>query len=737
MPNSIGISATQCERVSMTLDKFSRGLLGCSLLAASVSGCHPAQKETGQAQTHAAAADVGPSGWRPQFADGSDGRDWPAFGRTYGEQHFSPLTEVNQDTVKRLGLAWSYDLPPGNPATGPVEVGGVIYMATGYSLVRALDAQSGKELWTYDPHAPEASGMRLRQGWGSRGIAYWNGKVYTGTQDGRLIAIDAKTGRPVWTAKTIADGVPMFISGPPRAFDGMVIIGNGGADVSSVRGYATAYDAETGEQKWRFYTVPGDPAKGFEQPALKMAAQTWSGQWWKYGGGGTVWNAITYDKESDTILLGTGNGSPWNRKIRSEGKGDNLFLCSIVAVDAKTGQYKWHYQINPGESWDYNAAMDMELADLTIDGKPRKVMITAPKNGFLYVIDRTNGKLISAKPFVKTTWAKSIDIATGRPVEEPNIHYESGSVTMRPTPVGAHSWTPMAFSPQSGLVYIPAIDLEATFEDKGITAANWKRTEGMALDYGVRLSVRPGPGDKTQGYLVAWNPVTQQQAWRLPMAGHFNGGVMATGGGLVFQGHPDSSFNAYDAKTGKTLWSFDAKAPIVAPPITYTAGGRQYVTVIVGMGTSAGLFGPMLAKFGIDYRTQKRRVLTFVLDGKATLPAEARYTPKAVDDPDFKPDPVAAKAGEAIFNVRCAVCHGGGAVAGGTAPDLRTSPVILSQDALSGIVHDGGLVANGMPQFQEFSPQDLANIRQYLRTQADELRKAGGGKRPASASAGG
>jgi quinohemoprotein ethanol dehydrogenase len=696
-------------------------VLGGSLAILSLAGCHSGnggEPAAGRTQ----AQDIGPPGWREQLSDKSDGRDWPAFGRTYGEQHYSPLTEINTDTVKRLGLVWSADLPAGNPATGPIEVAGVIYTATGYAVVRAFEAATGKLLWTYDPHAPEVSGHKLRQGWGSRGIAYWNGKVYIGAQDGRLIAVDAKSGQPVWTTETFGKDDQRFISGPPRTFDGMVIIGNGGADEAPIRGYATAYDAETGKQLWRFYTVPGDPAKGFESKAMEMAAKTWSGPWWKYGGGGTVWNAITYDKESNTILLGTGNGAPWNRKIRSEGKGDNLFLCSIVAVDAKTGAYKWHYQINPGESWDFNAAMDMELADLVIDGKPRKVMITAPKNGFLYVIDRTNGKLISAKPFVTTTWAKNIDIASGRPVEEPNIRYESGTVTFRPTPVGAHSWPPMAFSPQSGLVYIPAIDLQVTYDDRGITPANFKWIGGMALDYGVRSNVAVPPGEKTQGYLVAWNPVTQTQAWRLPMAGHFNGGIMATGGGLVFQGHPDSTFTAYDAKSGKTLWTFDAKAPVVAPPISYTVGGRQYVTVIAGMGTSAGLFGPMLAKFGIDYRTQARRVLTFALNGKAMLPAKVPYTPKAIDDPDFKPDPAAAAAGEAIFNVRCAVCHGGGAIAGGTAPDLRTSGAILSADTIAAILHDGMLVPNGMPRFEELSAKDREDVRQYLRTRAAALR---------------
>lgn len=692
-----------------------RALAACVILA--LAGCNRS------APADNAAAVAGPQGWLAQLDDGSDGRDWPGFGRTYGEQHYSPLDEVNPETVSRLGLVWSLDLPPGNPATGPIAVDGILYFASGYSVAHAVDAATGRLLWTYDPKAPEASGHKLRQGWGSRGIAYWNGKVYIATQDGRLIALNAKTGKPVWTAMTMGKDDQRFISGPPRVFDGMVVIGNGGADEAAIRGYATAYDAETGEQKWRFFTVPGNPADGFENDAMKMAAKTWSGEWWKHGGGGTVWNAITYDKDSDTLYLGTGNGSPWNHKIRSAGKGDNLFLCSILALDAKTGAYKWHYQINPGESWDFNAAMDMQLADLTIGGKQRKVLMTAPKNGFFYVLDRLTGELISAEPFVTTTWAKRIDLKTGRPVEEPNIRYEDGPATFRPTPVGAHSWTPMAYSPKTGLVYIPAIDLEATFDDAGITAANWRRTPGMALDYGVRVDIRPPAGAKTLSYLVAWDPVTQKAAWRLPTPGHFNGGVLATGGNLVFQGHPDSSFTAYDGTSGKPLWNFDARAPVVAPPISYRVGDRQYVTVIAGMGTSAGLFGPLLAQFGIDYRTQSRRVLTFALDGKAVLPAKTPYVAKAAPDPGFRADAAAAGAGEGIFNIRCAVCHGGGAIAGGTAPDLRTSLAVMSPDIFTGIVRDGTLVPAGMPRFEELTDKELAAVRQYLRTRADALRR--------------
>jgi len=660
-----------------------------------------------------------------QLLDTADGQDWPGFGRTYGEQHFSPLTEISDRTIDKLALAWSMDLEPGNSVTGPIAIGGTLYFARFYSVVNAVDAATGKLLWTFDPHAPEASGERLRQGWGSRGLASWNGKIYTATQDGRLIALNAKTGKPAWSVQTIDAGEPRFISGPPRAFAGKIIVGNAGADTSAIRGYVTAYDAETGKQLWRFWTVPGEPAKGFENPAMAMAAKTWAGDWWTKGGGGTVWNAITYDSESGTILIGTGNGSPWNRKVRSDGQGDNLFLCSIVALDARSGAYKWHYQINPGESWDYNAAMDMELADLTIAGQPRKVLITAPKNGFLYVIDRLTGKLISAKPYVPVTWAKGIDAATGRPIENPGIRYEDGPATLSPTPIGAHSWLPMAFSPQSGLVYIPAIDLKVTYDDRGIARQTWRRTPGMALDYAVntRIDLPPG-GEERASALVAWDPVNQRQAWRVPTPLHFNGGVLATAGNLVFQGQMDDRFNAYDARNGTRLWSFDAKAPVIAPPITYTARGRQYVTVLTGNGTSAAFLSTVLARYGIDYRTQARRVLTFAIGGTARLPAKQAFRPVAIDDPDFRADLAAATRGGKIYGARCVVCHGVGAVAAGAAPDLRTSGVIASPETFDQVLHDGLLVPQGMPRFQELSAGDRADLQQYLRTAADALRRA-------------
>lgn len=461
--------------------------------------------------------------------------DWTGFGRTGGEQHYSPLDSIDSGNVSKLGLVWSMDLPPQNSVSAPLAIDGIVYTATGYTMVRAIDAVTGKLLWEYDSKAAEVSGRKLRQGWGIRGLAYGEGRIFVGTHDGRLLAIDAKTGGLAWSSRTLSIDNASFISGPPRYFAGKVIIGFGGGDVSSVRGHVTTYDAKTGKQLWRFHTVPGNPKDGFENKAMEMAARTWAGDWWKYGGGGTVWNAMTYDVSTDSIILGVGNCSPWNHKVRSEGTGDNLFLASVVALDATTGTYKWHYQVNPGESWDYNASMDMELADLTIDGKLRQVLMTAPKNGFFYVIDRVNGKLISAKAFVKVSWAKRTDLKTGRPVEDPDARYPDGKTfTMWPGPVGAHTQLPMAFNPKAGLVYIPAIEMATSYNDVGITKANWVRAPGNAVDGAAipNFVVKDAGSTNATSALVAWDPVRQRAAWKAPTPGPWNGGVMTTAGNL-------------------------------------------------------------------------------------------------------------------------------------------------------------------------------------------------------------
>ncbi len=706
----------------------------CLISAGQLSGCEGNDQQaqttaTSITQTTEPRETTGATDPNAILLDGSDGANWPAFGRTYGERHYSPLAEIDDDNIQRLGLAWHMDLGQGSPVSGPVAVDGILYFATGYSIVRAVDPTTGELLWEYDPKVTEVAGRRLRMGWGIRGIAYWNGKIYTGTHDGRLIALDAGTGEPVWSVMTLPeDSDKLFISGPPRVFDGKVIIGNGGADQSATRGYVTTYDAETGDRLWRFYIVPGNPADGFEDDAMAMAAKTWHGEWWQYGGGGNAWNAMTYDAGQDLIIVGTGNGAPWNRRIRSEGKGDNLFLASIVALDANTGEYRWHYQVNPGETWDYNASMDMELAELEIDGERRKVLMTAPKNGFFYVIDRTNGELISAEPFVKVNWASHIDLETGRPVENPAARYPDGSTfVMWPGPVGAHSWLPMAYHPGTKLVYIPAIEMAASYTDAGITREKWQRLPGYAVDGALEPNLVVEDGGPLNGTsaLIAWDPVAQEEVWRVPNPGPWNGGAMATGGNLVFQGQIDRTFNAYAADTDDKLWSFPAEAAVLAPPITYEADGRQYISVLTGVGASISLFGPFLPE-AIDYRTEAKRVLTFALDGDATLPASPPVTKRAFADPDFAPAQESYSRGHTTYAYRCATCHGLDALAAGQAPDLRTSPVVLNADGFAAIVREGALENRGMPRFEELTDDELNDVRQYIRTEAAKLREESG-----------
>src|ERR1700712_1147326 len=555
--------------------------------------------------------------------DDSSGADWANYGRTFGQQHFSPLEDVNAQSVKRLNLTWYLDLPTGNTVSEPIAVDGVFYFVQGQAVVHAVDASTGKELWKHDPKVAQAAGPKMRYAWGSRGIAWWDGKIYVGTMDGRLIAIDAKSGQEVWSVMTLDPKSFNYITGAPRVFDGKVIIGFGGADVSRTRGYVTAYDAQTGKQAWRWFTVPGNPADGFENEAMAMAAKTWHGKWWELGGGGTVWNAMSYDPETHSLIIGTGNGTPWNHKARSEGRGDNLFLASIVALDSDTGQYKWHYQINPGESWDYTATHDMAFADITVAGKPRKVLVTAPKNGFFYVIDRLNGQLISAEPFAKVNWASKIDLKTGRPVENPLARYPEGTeFNLWPSSRGAHSWNPMAFSPVTGYAYIPVLEKSSVWSNFGLKDNAWKQMQPDGSGQTAAIEAYPPTTDPMDGTtkLLAWDIQAQKAVWSRPMLGPQAGAVMATAGGLVFSGSLDGTFNEYAADSGDLMWSFKAGAPIIAPPITYQANGVQYVSVLTGLGTSAALIGKAIEPFSRDYRAMERRVLTFAVGGKAVLP---------------------------------------------------------------------------------------------------------------------
>ncbi|HEX4915983.1 MAG TPA: PQQ-dependent dehydrogenase, methanol/ethanol family [Vicinamibacterales bacterium] len=655
------------------------------------------------------------------LANEAGGDNWLAFGRTYSEQRFSPLTQVNDSTVSRLAPDWVLELPTDRGLVStPLVVDGVMYFIGSMNVVRAVNATSGAVLWEFDPELRAAAGQ-MRAGWDhNRGIGFWKGKVYLATWDGRLIALDARTGKEVWRVRTFETDKPLYITGAPKIFKGKVLIGNGGTEHGPSRGYVTAYDAETGKQAWRFYIVPGNPADGFENDAMRMAASTWTGQWWLHGGGGNAWHGFTYDADLDQLYIGTGNGSPWNRKIRSPEGGDNLFLCSIVALNPDTGEYKWHYQTTPGETWDFNSNMDIVLADLPIEGRSRKVILHAPKNGFFYVIDRANGKLISAEPFTRTTWATRIDKETGRPVEVEGARYERGVATVAPTPIGAHSWHAMSFNPKTGLAYYPAMHMTATFNDKGFDAKTWRATP-WSIGYGVGgqfISGASRPGTSLSS-LQAWDPVKQRLAWEVPMDGVFHPGTMTTAGNLVFQGRVDGSLRAYTADTGKEVWRRDLGLGISAPPITYAVNGKQYVAILVGWGGAmAGLGGPISVTHGWSYGVHKRYLVSFALDGKAALPVQPPPSFATPLQADFTVNATLAQAGAQSY-LQCVGCHGPGAVAAGMAPDLRAAFAVTSLEQFARIVRGGARSARGMPTYATITDQELAALQHYIRQQAD------------------
>lgn len=649
--------------------------------------------------------------------------NWPGHGGSSDEDDYASLGQVNRRNVARLGLAWYLDLPDERMLEAtPVEVNGVLYFTGSYAKVYAADAVSGKLLWTYDPEIWKHSPQKLRYALPcNRGVAYENGRVFVGTIDGRLIALDAKTGGLLWSTETTSSASFQTITGAPRAFNGRVVIGNGGADFGA-RGYVTAYDAATGHQVWRFYTAPGSPEENRGDAAMERAAATWKGSFWKTGTGGGPWDSITFDKELNRVYVGTGNAAPYDPEQRSPGGGDNLYTASIVALDADTGQYLWHYQVNPRDSWDFDSTEQMSLADLTIDGKRRQVLIQAPKNGFLYVIDRKTGKLISAGKIGKATWADHIDVATGRPVEEKDIRYQQGPVTIWPSPLGAHNWQSMSFSPKTGLVYIPYLQLGMRY------AKNQGNGKEVSM-VGISMSVVEKDDQDHKGALIAYDPVQEQVRWKVPHATFWNGGTLATGGDLVFQGTADGYFSAYDALTGKALWRYNAGLGIIAAPVSYAVGGTQYVSILVGYGGSNSAGDLMNA--GWKFGAQPRRLLTFRLGGNAALPPSAPpdFSVHPAIDSAAAVDTTDAGPGELLFAVNCGGCHGLKAIsAGAPAPDLRESSIAMNSTSFRSVVHDGALLQQGMPRFEQLDATQLKQIQAYIRLQAREALQASAGK---------
>jgi quinohemoprotein ethanol dehydrogenase len=646
--------------------------------------------------------------------------DWPTIGLDYAETRFSKLHDITADNVKKLGLVWSYPLESsrGVEAT-PLVVDGIMYVTASWSVVHAIDARTGKRLWVYDPKVDKEKGYKGCCDVVNRGVALWKGKVFVGVYDGRLVALDAVTGKVAWEKDTLIDKEHSYtITGAPRVFNGKVVIGNGGAEYGA-RGYVTAYDAETGNQAWRWFTVPGDPSKPFEDDSMAAAAKTWdpSGKYWLNGGGGTAWDTLTFDPELNMIYVGTGNGSPWNRDIRSPAGGDNLYLSSLVALNADTGKYIWHYQETPGDHWDYTATQPMILADINIDGAPRKVILHAPKNGFFFVIDRTNGKFISAKNFVDVNWATGYD-ANGRPIEVPAARGAEGYDSI-PGPYGAHNWHPMSFNPQTGLVYLPAqgvplnLTPEKNFKNNSPDPGKFASIAGWNV--GFMLDATP-PKNKPFGRLVAWDPVKQKEAWRAEHVAPWNGGTLTTAGNLVFQGTADGRFIAYNATTGEKLWESPTGTGVVAAASTYMVDGKQYVSVAVGWG---GVFG--IAVRVTEYRSPGT-VYTFAIDGKAPLPEFVKYQTEGLLA-GVKYDPKDVPEGTAIYVAACVQCHLVPGVHNGG--NVRNLGYVSKEtiENLKDIVFKGPFRDQGMPDFTgKLKEEDIPKLQAFIQGTADAVR---------------
>jgi len=644
--------------------------------------------------------------------------DWLTYGRNYGEERYSPLGQITKENIGQLGLAWSLNLGTkrGIEAT-PLVVDGIMFISGPWSVVYAINTRNGKLLWTYDPQVPKEFGEKACCDVVNRGVAMYKGNIFVGTLDGRLVSINASTGKKKWEVLSVSHDRSYTITGAPRVMDGKVLIGNSGAEYG-VRGYVTAYDAMTGKKIWRFYTVPGNPANGFEHPEMEVAAKTWNGEWWKYGGGGTAWDAFAYDPKLKLIYVGTGNGSVWNREIRSPGGGDNLYLSSILAIHAETGKLKWHYQTTPGDSWDYTAVQQIILTQLEIKGKKRDVLMQAPKNGFFYVLDRNTGELLSAEPYVYVNWASKVDMKTGRPVEAPNARYVKSNEQLYPGPIGGHNWQPMAFNPKMNLVYIPVREASMTYGNKKnfvYDKDHWSLGVGNNPDNPTNKDQKFA---KSFGKLVAWDPVQNKEVWSKIEKTTWNSGVLTTSD-LVFQGNAEGDFNALDAKTGQVLWTKNLGTGIIAPPITYLVDGVQYVTIAVGWGGVSGQSNKSTEQLNPG------TVYTFAIGKNTAMPVYEKQAKKEyLTLPVEATDEQIAK-GAKLFGKYCGACHTlSPNNPGGNIPNLTYShPDIIG--AFYQIVRDGIFLPKGMPKFGgRLNDEDISNIKGYILSSAKENRES-------------
>ncbi|MDC1528443.1 PQQ-dependent dehydrogenase, methanol/ethanol family [Gammaproteobacteria bacterium] len=655
---------------------------------------------------------------------------WSSYGNNYSEQRYSPLDQITPDNIDELELAWFGDLAErgGSYETTPLVVDGRIYVSSPWSKVYAFDAQSGAQLWKYDPKVPGEWAVNLCCGIVNRGVAAWDGMIIWGTLDGRLVAVDAVTGELAWEVQATDREKQLSITGAPRIANGRIFIGEAGSEFH-MRGYMAAYDASNGEELWRWWAVPGNPELGFEQPELEWAADTWNGDWWKTGGGGTPWDAITYDPETDLVIIGTGNGAPWPAEIRSPGGGDNLFTASIVALDASTGEYRWHYQTTPEDSWDFDNTQQLVTADLMINGVERHVVMQAPKNGVFYVIEVATGEVLSADLYVPTAnWMLGFD-ENFRPVINPEANYGAfgdRGFHVVPSAGGAHSWHPMAFNPDTGYMYIPT-----NYGSFPLVAEAGAKMGNQLLS--INVGKRPqDPAPELEGagsYLLAWDPVAKEAVWQQRQGGS-RSGVLTTAGNLVFQGTSDSTFSAFRADTGDRVWTTDTQSGIVGGAASYEIGGEQYIAVVAGQSRrGAGYWAPNYA-----------RLLVYKIGGTATLPEMISYAPPELNPPENFGSPELLAQGETHYNEHCASCHGNNGRVSSLFPDLKVAAALNNAALFNAIVIDGALQNNGMVSFaDDLTPEDANAVRAYVVSLANEAKNAPpnpfGGGRPAPAPA--
>jgi quinohemoprotein ethanol dehydrogenase len=645
-------------------------------------------------------------------ASGADAGQWLSYSRDYSEQRYSPLQQITPDNISQLGLAWFGDLAErgGSYETTPIVVDGRIVVSAPWSKVYAFDAKTGQQLWKYDPQVPGDFAVKLCCGIVNRGVAAWEDKIIWGTLDGRLVAVDAATGELAWEKQVTDPDEWHSITGAPRIANGKIFIGEAGSEFH-MRGYMAAYDANNGNELWRWWAVPGNPELGFEQPELAMAAETWNGEWWKTGGGGTPWDGLLYDPETNLVIIGTGNGAPWPAEIRSPGGGDNLFTASIVALDADTGEYRWHYQATPQDSWDFDNTQQLVTADLVINGVKRHVVMQAPKNGVFYVIDAATGEVLSADLFVPTAnWMLGFD-EKFRPILNPEANYGAfgdRGFHVVPSAGGAHSWHPMAFNPDTGLMYIPT-----NYSSFPLVAEAGAKMGNQLLS--INVGKRPqDPAPELQGagsYLLAWDPVQRKPVWE-QRAGSSRAGVMTTAGNLVFQAS-GASFKAFRADTGEEVWSADTQSGIVGGSVSYEIDGEQYVAVVSGQGGGRGPNSYWAPNYA--------RLLVYKLGGQAVLPEMVSWTPPTLNPPANFGDAATLAEGEANYNAHCASCHGNNGRVSSLFPDLKYAAALNAEALFKAIVIDGVLQNNGMVSFRDqLTPAQADSIRAYIVSLANE-----------------